>query len=335
MSTHASNKPWPWRRFVTRCAFIVALAAPFVAGAPRAGAQARWVVKLGTAAFAQAPLAGLLNGVAEAIEREQPGRFWVKRIVDGALARDKAGLLRVAAGEVHGYAASYDELVAAVPEAIALSAPFAFDNDRDAAAVLRSNGGSAIESALAAQGLRLVAIGPCEDRVLLSTSRALRSPADAAGLSIARGKDAAHSGLASALSMTPTDDAQAADVHDATLSQLAASGAFFTAKHLTLTDHALECGVLVLSQRWIDGLPEQMQKAMSKLPRDLGEQATKAQRATREAILARAKALGVEVSTLDTKQRRAFVEATREVRVKLNGEPGSLARKLTLAAQAK
>lgn len=331
----SQNARKPWRALVTACAVVMALALPFGARTPSANAQARWVVKLGTEAMAQAPLALMLARVGEVIEREHPNRFWVKRIVDGALSHDKPGLARVAAGEAHGYAATYDELVAAVPEAVALSAPFAFDDQRDADAVMRGTGGTALESALAAQGLRLVAIGPCESRVLLSRSRALRSPQDASGLTVARPKDAARSAFTSALGLAPVDDAAQADVRDATLTELYASGAFAGGAHLTLTDHAFECGVLVLSQRWIEGLPADMQKTLSRLSRELGEEATKAQRATRELGLERAKELGAEIVTLEPKERRAFVEATREARVKLNGEPGSLARKLTLAAQAK
>lgn len=322
-------------RLIARCAMAIALIVPFSAGTHAAGAQARWVVKLGTSAFAQAPAAQALARVGDAIDAAYPGRFWVKRIVDGAMARDRAALARVAAGEVQGYAASYEELVAAVPGAIALSAPFAFDDERDAEAVLRGNGGGALEAALAEQGIRMVAAAPCESRVLLSRSRAVRSPADASGLTIATGKDAARSALASALALAPVEDPHGADVRDATLSQLAASGAFFDARHLTLTDHALECSVLVLSQRWIDGLPQQMQETLNHLSAGSLGDAKKAQRAARDAILARAKALGVEVISLDAKQRRAFVEATRSARAQLNGEPGSLARKLTLAAQAR
>jgi TRAP-type C4-dicarboxylate transport system substrate-binding protein len=322
-------------RIATVCAVIAALTLPFSSGAPHATAQARWIVKLGTEAFAHAPLAAMLTRVAEVMEREHPNRFWVKRITDGAMSRDKPGLARVAAGEAHGYAATYDELVAALPDAAALSAPFAFDDLRDADAVLRGAGGSAFESALAAQGLRLIAIGPCESRVLLGRSRALRTPKDASGATYAGGKDAAYAAFASALGLTPHDDAAQADARDATLTELAASGAFFASRHLTLTDHALECGALVLAQRWIDGLPAEMQKTLGRLSRDIGEDATKAQRATREPILKRAQELGVEIVTLDGKERRAWFEATRDARAKLNGEPGSLARKLTLAAQAK
>lgn len=332
MITPHGNKLHRW---IARCALAAALLLPLGASTPAADAQARWVVKLGTAASAQAPLAQLLDGVASLLEREHPNRFWVKRIVDGALARDTPGLERVASGEAHGYAATFDELVAALPDAAALNAPFAFDNERDTDAVLRSSGSAALSDALASRGLRLVTVAPCEARVLFSRSRALQKPADAAGLSVRRGKNAAYAGLAGALSMTPVEPAQKPDVLDATLTELAASGALLEGGHLTLSDHAVECGVLVLSQRWIDGLPEQMQKTLSRLPRDLGEDATKAQRATRASILELAKQLGVEVVTLEAKERRAFVEATREARTQLNGEPGSLARKLTLAAQAK
>jgi TRAP-type C4-dicarboxylate transport system substrate-binding protein len=323
------------QRWLARCAIVAALVIPLGAAGPAADAQARWVVKLGTAAFAPAPMAALLASVGAVLEAEHPGRFWIKRLVDGALTRDKAGLARVATGEAHGYAATFDELVAALPDAAALNAPFAFDNERDADAVLRATASAAIGDALAVQGLRLVAIAPCEARVLFSRTRALEKPADASGLSVARGPNPAYAGLASALSMTQVDAGQKADVRDATLSQLAAEGAFLDGGHLTLSDHALECGVLVLSQRWIDGLPEQMQKTLGKLSRELGDEATKAQRATRTAILERAKTLGVEITTLSAKERQAFVTATREARAQMNGDPGSIARKLTLAAQAK
>jgi TRAP-type C4-dicarboxylate transport system substrate-binding protein len=122
---------------------------------------------------------------------------------------------------------------------------------------------------------------------------------------------------------------------EGTLTELAARNTFYDSRLLTLTDHALECGVLVLSQRWIDGLPEQMKKTVGKLSRELGDAATKAQRSARKAILERLKVQGVQIIELDAKERRAFVEATRQARTQLNGEPGSLARKLTLAAQAK
>jgi len=324
------------RRALARLLVAAALLLPFAASIPdRAGAQARWIVKLGTAAFARSPMAELLERVAAPLEAEHPGRFWVKRFADGALAREQPALARVAAGEVHGYAATYDELVEALPDAAALNAPFAFDNDRDADAVMRKEGSAALEGALAAKGVRLVAVAPCESRVLFSRTRALGKPQDASGLSVARGKNPAYAGLASALSMTTADDPAKADVHDATLTQLAASGALLGGGHLTLTDHALECGVVVLSQRWIHGLPQQMQKTVGKLPRDLGEEATKAQRAARAGILELAKKHGVEITTLDAKDRRAFVEATRQARASLSGEPGSVARKLTLAAQAK
>jgi TRAP-type C4-dicarboxylate transport system substrate-binding protein len=324
------------KRWLARCAIGAALVLPQSLATPAADAQARWVVKLGTAAFAHAPIAALLAKVSTVLEAEHPGRFWVKRLVDGALTRDRAGLARVATGEAHGYAATFDELVGALPDAAALNAPFAFDNDRDADAVLRTTGGAAIGDALATLGLRLVTIGPCEARVLFSRTRALQKPGDALGLSVARGPNPAYAGLAGALSMTQIDADQKADVRDATLSQLAAEGELLEGGHLTLTDHALECGVLVVSQRWIDGLPAQMQKTLSKLSRVLdGGEATKAQRAARTAILERAKAAGVEITTLSAKERQAFVAATREARTQMNGEAGSLARKLSLAAQAK
>jgi len=324
------------QRWLARCAIGAALVLPLGLATPVADAQARWVVKLGTAAFAQAPIAELLAKLGVVLETEHPGRFLVKQLVDGALTRERAGLARVATGEAHGYAATFDELVAALPDAAALNAPFAFDNERDADAVLRTTGGAAIGDALATLGLRLVTIAPCEARVLFSRTRALQKPADASGLSVARGANPAYAGLAGALSMTQIDAGQKADVRDATLTQLAAEGTLLDGGHLTLTDHALECGVLVVSQRWIDGLPEQMQKTLSKLSRELdGSEATKAQRAARAAILERAKAAGIEITTLSAKERQAFVAATREARTQLNGEPGSLARKLALAAQAK
>ena len=317
------------------CAIAVALTMPCIGGSREASAQARWVVKLGTDAFERAPAAELLARIAERLEAEHPGRFWVKRFADGALARQKPALARVSSGEVHGYAASYDELVAAMPDAIALSAPFAFDNERDADAVLRTTGSSALGDALAAQGMRLIAIAPCESRVLAARGAPVRGPADAKDRSVLRGELATHAALASALAMKPVEAVEQPEIHDGTLSELAASGALYTAQHVTLTDHALECGALVLSQRWIDGLPEQMQKSVGKLSRELGEEATRAQRSARKAILERLGTLGIEVIELGAKERRAFVEATRDARAKLNGEPGSLARKLTLAAQAK
>jgi TRAP-type C4-dicarboxylate transport system substrate-binding protein len=89
----------------------------------------------------------------------------------------------------------------------------------------------------------------------------------------------------------------------------------------------------VLSQRWLDGLPAEMRKKIEALPSSLSDGAEKALDAQRARLLDSLRTRGVEVHELDKRERRAFVAATKQARQALEGEPGSIARRIIRGAQ--
>lgn len=331
------------RRKLTLIAVLCALALlcglPLTsAGLPGASAQARWVVKLGTGARAGSPLAQAMAATADAIDREHASRLWVKRFPDGALARTAPGLTRVASGEVHGYAASFEELSQAVPDLAVLGAPFLFDHVSDAQKALRGRLSAVIRDTLAANGMHLVSVGACDTRELLGARSALETPRAASGLRIVGGATPARAAFAAALSMTPIpgDRAQGGgnpDVYDGTLTELIASGAAARSRHLMLTQHAVECGAVVLSQRWLDGLPEQMRKTVVRMPKDIGADASAAVAAMRPKLIEHARALGLQVHELRASDRRAFASTTRDAYDTLLKGASESAAKILFAAR--
>jgi TRAP-type C4-dicarboxylate transport system substrate-binding protein len=314
------------------CALALCSALPMIAA--RGGAQARWVVKVGMLERAGAPLSLAVEALGAAIDGVAPGRFAVKRLPDGVLSRTTPALERLQTGEVHAYAARFDELASALPEVGALAAPFLFDNRKEAEGALRRSVGAAIRDAASAKGMRLVSIAPCEMRALLTESAALPAPKELSGMRFRgpRTPDAAQ--LAQVLGLAPATETEGAQLVDGTLAALAGSEALLAARHLTLTDHAFECGALVVSQRWIDGLPAEMRKKIEAIPARLSDGAEKALDAQRTRLLESMKARGVEVHTLEPRERRAFVTATKAARQALEGEPGSIARRIVRGAQA-
>jgi TRAP-type C4-dicarboxylate transport system substrate-binding protein len=312
---------------------VLAIAAILPLHAASGGAQAKWVVKVGTAERAGAPLARAMDALASAIHDVAPGRFAVKRLPDGALSRSAPALDRVQSGDVHAYAARFDELVAAMPELAALAAPFLFDDRKEGEAALRRGVGAAMREAATAKGLRVISIGPCEMRAFLARDAAVLSPKEASGLGFSgpRTPDAAQ--LVQALSLAPAGEA-GAQLIDGTLSALASNSALFTARHLVLSDHAFECGALVLSQRWVDGLPAEMRKKVEALPSSLSDDAESALDTQRKSLIENLRARGLQVHALEPRARRAFVAATKQARQALEGEPGSIARRIVRGAQA-
>jgi TRAP-type C4-dicarboxylate transport system substrate-binding protein len=127
--------------------------------------------------------------------------------------------------------------------------------------------------------------------------------------------------------------ADGADLYDGTLTELVASGAAASASHLMLTEHAVECGAVVLSQRWLDGLPEQMRKTVVRMPKDIGADASTATAAIRAKLIEHARTLGLQVHELSAGQRRAFGTATRSAHDALLKGSGERAPKILFAAR--
>jgi TRAP-type C4-dicarboxylate transport system substrate-binding protein len=255
----------------------------------------------------------------------------VRRFAEGTLSAKQPALERVAAGEVQAYVASFDELTRFVPALSALAAPLLFDGLDELHKRRMPAVSKAIADALEERGVVLVGLAPCETRVLASSSALPTTKLDR--LRVREPASPASRAFYKALGSPIESSAEVAELADVTLEELVATRQTRWARHVALIDHAVECGAAVLSQRWLEGLPEAMRKELRPPPAAALGQARKSAAALRSALIASLERMGIEVATSAPRQRRALAEAARAATQALVREHGAVAARIVAAAR--
>lgn len=336
----------PAHRTRTVYAATALLGAACFLGTPAArGGDARskpeqLVMKLGSVAARGSPLGAQLHALAQHVERVTEGRIRVKLLLGGTLGDEATLVTRTHAGTLQAYAGSTAALARIAPEFEVLGSPYLFANDAKADRALDGAARRALAADLPRTGVRFAAWGVGDFRVWFTRSRAIRRPADLAGLRVETGDSAAARATGAVLwpgatRAAPTASQQADDAPDAfedTLLDGVVRIRERGIRHATLTRHAYAANVIVYSEAWFVGLPEQVQRDLSRIPDALVRDARGVQRALRPRLLELLAERGVEVTEPSRSEQAAFERATRDVARRLALPAGPPGWKLLRAA---
>lgn len=286
------------------------------------------VLKVASIESPLSPLGLELAGFRRHVEETTRGEVRVKLLLRGCLGDEATLVERTREGRVQAFAGSLAVLSRLLPELEVLRSPYLFRGTQHAERALDRGVRDALERALPRVGLRFAGWGPSAFRVWLTRGSHLRRPADTHDRRVAAARGPADAALYRALGMTPVaaDPATRAgealakgaiDAIDVTLLDAAAAGHDRVATHVVTSHHALEPQIVVYSARWFEGLPEQIQRELEKLPSTLVEQARKAQHELEKRLLAHLRARKLEVVDPTNAERSAFLRVTRATRREL------------------
>lgn len=334
------------RRFTLQLAVLVVLTTALATrahGTDDPTAQPQIVLKVASIESSRSPLGLQLVAFQRHVAMATNGKVRVKLLFDGRLGAEAALVAHLQSGRLQAFAGSVGALSQIVPEIEVLRAPYL--QRGQAAQVHRALDRSvrpAVEPLLAAAGLRFASWGPGAFRVWLTRGTHLRRPTDAKGVRVpvARGRAEAATYAALHLTQTPLGAGErpgaalargAVDAFEATLLDAVAATDDRGASHLVLSRHAFEPQILVFSERWFAGLPEEVQQSLAALPSELLVDARKIASDMETRVLAGLRTRGVEVIEPTRAERAAFVRVTKDARQSLARDARSDAQALLRA----
>lgn len=305
-------------------AFAVGVVRP-ARGSIEPTAQPQIVLKVGSVESSRSPLGLLLAAFQRHVAQATNGKVRVKLLFDGRLGSEAALVAHVRSGRLQAFAGSVAALSDAVPELEVLRAPYLHRGQAPPDRLLDRSVRAAVERLLPSVGLRFASWGPGAFRVWLARSADLRKVSGATRLRVPLAGGAAEAATHGALRLTqvPLADGErpgaalargGIDAFEATVLDAVAATDDRGASHLVLSRHGLSPRILVYSERWFVGLPEQVQQSLGALPGELFVDAQRAANDMEKRVLAHLRARGVTVIEPTRAERAAFVRATRDAR---------------------
>jgi len=305
-----------------------------LAGGAPVLSQPRQVIKLATAAGAGSPQAQQLYALAAELEAHTDGAAQTKIFPGGRIGAGAQLLKRVQTGEVQVAALPFDVLSEAVPSLAVLSAPFVFRDHAQADRALDRHAPSILRTELAEAELHFVTPGVSVMEHWFVAGDVPSSPKDLTGYAV-WGRNSPAERLewrALGLSPLPADatPAQQSLWFRATAMEARLSGRDLLCTKVVRAEDVLSGNLVVMSQRWFDGLPERVKTALDRMKSHTVEDARKSARDLDEALLSRMRERGLEVVDLPGASRRRFHRHGRAVQHALGNEIGFAAQRLLL-----
>ncbi|WP_028238137.1 DctP family TRAP transporter solute-binding subunit [Stutzerimonas azotifigens] len=230
----------------------------------------------------------------------------------------RSGLIDMAVGSTINWSPQ-------VPELNLFSMPFLMNDSADLDAITQGEAGRMAFAAIDKRGIVPLAWAENGFRELSNSARAIRTPADLAGLKIRVVGSPLFQDTFTALGANPTQmswaDAKPALTTGAVDGQENPLSVFDVAridqvgqKHLTLWHYMADPLIFAVNQRVWKGLPEADRELLRQAAIDAGKWEIELSRSLEAKRLEDIRARGVEVAELTDEQRQAFAEATAKVR---------------------
>ncbi len=310
----------------------------FLLAGPAPASAQEYVLEMGTVVPSGSPWALQLKRLKKYVEEETGGRVKVKLRLGGSNERSLAR--RAQMGSKQGFAGSVGGLSSIVREVNVLEAPYVFntveeaDKALDDAKVLEQ-----VRAILAKQKLVFGLWGENGFRSYFSR-RTIRSPDDMKGVRYRSQEAVAHVEAYKALGASPVTidvantmtsiQTGVVDGFDNTpLFAMATTwyqGLEDGQRHLLLSRHSYQPGIVVYSKKWFDTLPEDIQKVLLSVPYDLTTWGRSQVRKMEPVLLKNLVRYGYEIHE-PTKDELAKFKA------KENGVPEAIAKQVGPAGQ--
>jgi TRAP-type transport system periplasmic protein len=305
----------------------------------RAKADEPILMKIGTVAPDGTPWEKQLNDVKKYIERETQGKVKVKTFMGGSLGGEKQLVRRVAQNTLQAFGGSTAALGSIVPEMDIFESPYLFDDEAHADRVLDSEPVKAqVRSLLEAKGLKFALWAENGYRSWFTKEKAIRSPADFAGLRMRSQESEMHHEIYRAVGADPvpidvTNVMQSlqtgmVDGFDNTPLFAFATSWYQSAKHLILSRHSYQAGIVIYSKRWFDGLPADVKQVLLNVPQAMVEDGRQGVRKMDPILIRNLQRFGIDVHNPSESEQAAFKSATSKVAAKVSNKIGAKGKKL-------
>lgn len=322
------------RHFVQGTA--AAAASTFFIGRARAE-EPEFVMKVATVAPVGTPWATQLKKLKSAIKEQSGGRIKVKTYLGGALGDEIATAEATKRGTIQCFGGTFGALASAVPELDVLELPYLFPSEKKADQILDDVIREDLEALLWDRGYKLLFYSENGYRSIGSTF-AISSPADLKGRKMRSQQSDVHLNTWKAFGASPVPIAVidvlpglqtgVVDGFDNTPLFAFAASWHQAISHFTLTKHIYQAGVVVLSRKFWESLPADLQTIVLGDPADLAKKGRRGVRAIGPMLEQNFVEAGITLNQLGDAERSAFAAKAQEVHDKFRSSTTSQGKAL-------
>jgi TRAP-type transport system periplasmic protein len=312
----------------TRRCFVqgtaAAAASTFFIGRARAE-EPEFVMKVATVAPVGTPWATQLKKVKSAIKDQSGGRIKVKTYLGGALGDEIATAEATKRGTIQCFGGTFGALASAIPELDVLELPYLFPSEKKADEILDGVIRDDLDALLWERGYKLLFFSENGYRSIGSTFP-IASPADLKGRKMRAQQSDVHLNTWKAFGASPVPIAVidvlpglqtgVVDGFDNTPLFAFAASWHQAISHYTLTKHIYQAGVVVLSRKFWESLPADLQTVVMGDPADLAKKGRRGVRAIGPMLEQNFVDAGITLNKLGNAERSAFAAKAEEVHAK-------------------
>ncbi|MFW6067677.1 MAG: TRAP transporter substrate-binding protein [Myxococcota bacterium] len=318
---------------------LAALAALAVVGGapPQADAQQTYVMKVATVAPEGTPWEKQLRNFKKRIEDRTGGRVRVKMFMGGSLGGEKALVRRTAQGSIQVFGGSTAALGSLVPEMNVIESPFLFESTAEADRALDGSKGT-VAKLVARHGFQFGFWAENGFRSWYTKKQPIRKPSDLKGLRMRSQEAMVHLETYRAYGASPVPidvtnvltslQTGVVDGFDNTPLFTFATSWYQAAKHLILDQHSYQPGIIVYSKKWFDGLPADIQKELTQVPKEMIQDGRRSVRRMDPILLKNLQRYGIQIHRPSGAELAPFKAKSKNVANKVAAKIGPGAKKL-------
>lgn len=322
------------RRFVQGT--TAAAIAPFFIGRARAD-EPEFVIKVATVAPPGTPWAKFFNDMKKKIKEDTGGRVKFKAYFGGSLGDEISTAEATKRGAIQVFGGSAGALASAIPELNVLELPYLFPTEKKADKILDEVIREDLENLLWERGYKLWFWSVNGYRSIGSTFP-VNTPADLAGKKMRAQESDVHIETWKALGASPIPIA-VTEVYSSLQTGLVegfdntplfsfAASWHQAISHYTVTEHIYQPGIVVISRKFWETLPADLQTIVLGDPQDLAKRSRRGVRAIGKLLLQNFVDAGITLNELDEAGKAPFVSKTASVHDWFRGQTTDVGKSL-------
>lgn len=327
--------------FLTTVSAVVSMLVALGVYEPSAGAQETIVMKVATVAPDGTPWEKQLRRFKQYVEKQSGGRIQVKMFMGGSLGGEKALVRRTAQGTIQVFGGSTAALGTIVRELNVIEAPYLFANTAEADRVLDGAAKPLVQRYVEARGFKFGFWAENGFRSWYTKERPIRAPADLRGLRMRSQEAEVHLETYRAFGASPVPidvtnvltslQTGVVDGFDNTPLFTFATSWYQAARHLNLSEHSYQPGIIVYSKRWYDSLPADLKQVLDSVPPEMITEGRDSVRRMDPILIRNLERAGITVHRPTAAERAQFVQASRQVADRIAKKSGAGGRELLRA----
>ena len=302
---------------------LVALALLLAAAAPaRAGDE--YVMKIATVAPDNTPWSELLKRFKKNVEAKSGGRIKVKVFLGGTLGDENDTVIQCKRGQIQAVGASTGALASQVPEVNVIELPFLFKTFAEADWVIDNVLTRPLEGIFAQYGLVLGFWSENGFRQFGTKDRFVKAPGDLKGKKMRSQESPIHLEMWKQFGASPVPIAttevltalqtNTVDGFDQAVLYAIAASWHKSIKYFTVSNHIYQPAIIAYNKDWFDKLPADLQKVVIDEGRAIQPKGRKAVRKILPDLLDVLRGEKVQVYELTDADKKAFTDASMNVR---------------------